>query len=257
MDFRISIVGFVVGFLVGLTGMGGGALMTPALILLRLASPAIAVGTDLVWGAMTKAVGAFVHCRQKTVDFTIVRCIAIGSIPGALAGLALLARLHRHRGVEAMDRFVVRTLAIALMCVALSLFIRTIRGPRIKAEGDFFNHNRSGWVTPVVGAVIGFLVSLTSVGSGSLIVACLVILYPSTSMRRIVGSDIVHGLFLVGVSALGHLGLGSVNFSLLGVLLVGSIPGVWLGSKMNAVVPERILQPLLATTLFFLGFKLM
>ena len=250
-------MGFVVGLLVGLTGMGGGALMTPALILLGLANPAIAVGTDLVWGTLTKAVGAFVHCRQKTVDFTIVSCLAIGSIPGALAGLALLARLHRHRGVEAMDRFVVRTLAIALMCVALSLLIRTIRGPRIKAEGEFFNQNRRGWVTPVVGAVIGFLVSLTSVGSGSLIVACLVILYPSTSMRRIVGSDIVHGLFLVGVSALGHLGLGSVDVSLLGVLLVGSIPGVWLGSKMSAVVPERILQPLLATTLFFLGFKLM
>jgi uncharacterized membrane protein YfcA len=257
MDFRISIVGFVVGLLVGLTGMGGGALMTPALILLGLANPAIAVGTDLVWGTLTKAVGAFVHCRQKTVDFTIVRCLAVGSIPGALAGLVLLASLHRHHGVETMDRFVVRTLAIALMCVALSLFIRAIRGPRIKAEADFFNQNRRGWVTPVVGAVIGFLVSLTSVGSGSLIVACLVILYPSTSMRRIVGSDIVHGLFLVGVSAFGHLGIGSVDVSLLGVLLVGSIPGVWLGSKMNAVVPERILQPLLATTLFFLGFKLM
>jgi uncharacterized protein len=256
MDFRISIVGFVVGLLVGLTGMGGGALMTPALILLGLARPAIAVGTDLVWGTLTKAVGAFVHCRQKTVDFTIVRHLAIGSIPGAVAGLALLVHLHKH-GVETMDRVIVRMLAIALMCVALSLFIRTIRGPRIKAEGEFFNENRRGWVTSVVGAVIGFLVSLTSVGSGSLIVACLVILYPTTSMRRIVGSDIVHALFLVGVSALGHLGLRSVDVSLLGVLLVGSIPGVWLGSKMSAVVPERILQPLLATTLFFLGFKLM
>jgi uncharacterized protein len=225
--------------------------------LLGLASPAVAVGTDLVWGTLTKAVGAFVHCRQKTVDFTIVRHLAIGSIPGAVAGLALLARLHSHHGMEAMDQVVVRMLAIALMCVALSLFVRTIRGPRVKAEGDFFNSNRRGWVTSVVGAVIGFLVSLTSVGSGSLIVACLVMLYPSTSMRRIVGSDIVHALFLVGVSALGHLGLGSVDVSLLGVLLVGSIPGVWLGSKMNAVVPERILQPLLATTLFFFGFKLM
>jgi uncharacterized protein len=256
MDFRISIVGFVVGLLVGLTGMGGGALMTPALILLGLARPAIAVGTDLVWGTLTKAVGAFVHCRQKTVDFTIVRHLAIGSIPGAVAGLALLVHLHKH-GVETMDRVIVRMLAIALMCVALRLFIRTIRGPRIKVEGEFFNENRRGWVTSVVGAVIGFLVSLTSVGSGSLIVACLVILYPTTSMRRIVGSDIVHALFLVGVSALGHLGLRSVDVSLLGVLLVGSIPGVWLGSKMSAVVPERILQPLLATTLFFLGFKLM
>ncbi|MGA7625019.1 MAG: sulfite exporter TauE/SafE family protein [Candidatus Acidiferrales bacterium] len=217
----------------------------------------MAVGTDLVWGTLTKAVGSFVHCRQKTVDFTIVRRLAMGSIPGAITGLALLARLHRHHGTRAMDQVVVRMLAIALMCVALSLFIRTIRGPRIKAEGDVFDQNNRGWVTSAVGAVIGFLVSLTSVGSGSLIVACLVILYPRTSMRRIVGSDIVHALFLVGVSALGHLGLGSVDVSLLGVLLVGSIPGVWLGSKMSAVIPERVLQPLLATTLFVLGFKLM
>jgi uncharacterized protein len=255
MDFRVSIVGFVVGLLVGLTGMGGGALMTPALILLGLARPAVAVGTDLVWGTLTKAVGAFVHGRQKTVDFKIVRRLAIGSIPGALAGLALLAHLHKHSGAEAMDRVVVRMLAIALMCVALSLFIRAIRGPRIQVEGDF-NQKRRGWLTTVVGAVVGFLVSLTSVGSGSLILACLVMLYPGTSMRRLVGSDIVHASFLVGVSALGHIGLGSVNAALLGVLLMGSIPGVWLGSKMNTVVPERILQPLLATTLFLLGYKL-
>lgn len=257
MDFRISIVGFVVGLLVGLTGMGGGALMTPALILLGLARPAVAVGTDLVWGTLTKAVGAFVHCHQRTVDFTIVRRLAMGSIPGALAGLALLARLHKHSGAEVMDQFVVRMLAIALMCVALSLFIRAIRGPRIQAEGDSANQKRHGGLITAMGAVVGFLVSLTSVGSGSLIVACLVILCPNTSMKRIVGSDIVHALFLVGVSALGHIGLGSINVSLLGVLLLGSIPGVWLGSKMNAVVPERILQPLLATTLFFLGYKLL
>jgi uncharacterized membrane protein YfcA len=256
MDFRISILGFVVGLLVGLTGMGGGALMTPALILLGLARPAIAVGTDLVWGTLTKAVGAFVHCRQKTVDFTIVKRLAIGSIAGALAGLALLARLHKH-GAEAMDRVIVRMLAIALMCVALSLFVRAVRGSRINTGADLLHEKGPAWLTSVLGAVIGFLVSLTSVGSGSLIVACLVVLYPCIPMRRIVGSDIVHALFLVGISALGHLGMGSINVPLLGALLIGSIPGVWVGSKMSAVFPERVLQPLLATTLFFLGYKLL
>jgi uncharacterized membrane protein YfcA len=258
MDYRISILGFVVGLLVGLTGMGGGALMTPALILLGLARPAIAVGTDLVWGTLTKAVGAFVHHRQKTVDFTIVKRLAIGSIPGALAGLGLLTVLHKH-GAEAMDRAIVRLLAIALMCVALSLFVRTIRGrvSPIETSRDSIRQSAPAWLTSVLGAVVGFLVSLTSVGSGSLIVACLVVLYPHTSMKRIVGSDILHALLLVGVSALGHLGLGSVNVPLLGALLVGSIPGVWVGSRMNAVVPERILQPILATTLFFLGYKLL
>jgi uncharacterized membrane protein YfcA len=258
MDLRISVLGFVVGLLVGLTGMGGGALMTPALILLGLARPVIAVGTDLVWGALTKAVGAFVHCRQKTVDFTIVKRLALGSIPGALSGLALLAHLHKH-GVEAADRVIVRMLAIALMCVALSLFVRAVRGrsSQIEASNEGVMQRAPTWLTSVLGAVVGFLVSLTSVGSGSLIVACLVVLYPGSSMRRIVGSDILHALILVGISAIGHLGLGSVDIQLLGVLLVGSIPGVWIGSKMNAVVPERILQPILATTLFFLGYKLL
>lgn len=241
--------------LVGLTGMGGGALMTPALILTGLARPVIAVGTDLVWGTLTKSVGAFVHFRQKTVDFTLVKRLAIGSIPGALLGLLLLAHL-RSRGTAAMDRVVVRMLAVALMCVALSLFVRAVRGSRQKAEEENVSMRGPAWLTSVLGAVVGFLVSLTSVGSGSLIVACLVVIYPMIPMKRIVGSDIMHALILVGVSALGHLGIGSIDAPLLGALLIGSIPGVWIGSKMSAVFPERILQPVLATTLFFLGYKL-
>ena len=256
MQPSISILGFVVGLLVGLTGMGGGAVMTPALILFGLARPAIAVGTDLFWGTLTKAVGGFVHSRQKTVDYTIVRRLAVGSIPGALAGLLLLAHLHS-RGAEAMDRVLVRMLAIALICVSMSLFVRTLRGSTIRSADSLFSPSGPAWLTSVLGAVIGFLVSLTSVGSGSLIVASLVALYPSTPMRRIVGSDIIHALILVGISSLGHIGLGNINFPLLGALLLGSIPGVWIGSRMSAVFPERVLQPILATTLFFLGYKLL
>jgi uncharacterized membrane protein YfcA len=256
LDFRVSILGFVVGLLVGLTGMGGGALMTPALILLGLARPVIAVGTDLVWGTLTKAVGACVHSQQGTVDFRIVKRLAIGSIPGALVGLALLAHLHS-RGTEAMDRVVIRLLAVALMCVALSLFIRALRGaPRIKVD-ELTEEERPGWLISVLGAVVGLLVSLTSVGSGSLIVACLLVWYPHMPMKRIVGSDILHALFLVGTSALGHLGIGNINVPLLSALLVGSIPGVWIGSRIGVAIPERILQPALATTLFFLGYKLL
>jgi uncharacterized membrane protein YfcA len=258
MDLRIPVLGFVVGLLVGLTGMGGGALMTPALILLGLARPTIAVGTDLVWGAVTKAVGAFVHCRQKTVDFTIVTRLAIGSIPGALAGLALLALLRRH-GVESVDRVVVRMLAIALMCVALSLLVRSVQGRslRMEASSQCSLHRTPGWLTSALGAAVGFLVSLTSVGSGSLIIACLVVLYPGSPMRRIVGSDILHALFLVGISAIGHLAMGGIDVPLVTALLVGSIPGVWVGSKTSVVIPERILQPIIAMTLFFLGYKLL
>ena len=256
MDFRVSVLGFVVGVLVGLTGMGGGAVMTPMLILLGWARPVIAVGTDLVWGSLTKAFGAYVHYRQDTVDFKIVKRLALGSIPGALVGLALLAYL-RAQGGEAMDKLVVRMLGVALMCVALTLLFRTFRGSSTKPGDDLAAFHGPWWITSALGAVVGFLVSLTSVGSGSLIIACLVVIYPSTPLRRIVGSDIVHALFLVGVSALGHLGIGSINAPLLGGLLIGSIPGVWLGSKMSAHFPEKVLRPALATTLFFLGYKLL
>ncbi len=256
MDPKASVVGFVVGLLVGLTGMGGGAVMTPALILLGWARPLVAVGTDLMWSALTKSVGAFVHYRQGTVDLSIVKRLALGSVPGALLGLTLLSYLHRTRG-EATDRIVVRVLGVALMGVALSLFIRTFRGSRTQAASGSTAGRWPLWTVSAVGAVVGFLVSMTSVGSGSLIVACLVLVYPATPLRRIVGSDILHALILVGVSALGHLGLGSVNFPLLAALLLGSIPGVWLGSRMSLVFPEQVLRPVLAGTLLFLGYKLL
>jgi uncharacterized protein len=256
MDYKVSILGFVVGVLIGLTGMGGGAVMTPMLILLGWAKPVVAVGTDLVWGTLTKAFGAFIHYRQKTVDFAIVKRLALGSIPGALVGLALLAYLGS-KGGDTMDRVVVRMLGIALMCVALSLLFRSLRGSPTKSDGDLAVFNGPLWLTSVLGAVVGFLVSLTSVGSGSLIIACLVVIYPATPLKRIVGSDIVHALFLVGVSALGHMKIGSINTPLLGGLLIGSIPGVWIGSRMSAYFPEKVLRPVLGTTLLFLGYKLL
>jgi len=256
MDLKVSVLGFIVGVLVGLTGMGGGAVMTPALILLGWAKPVIAVGTDLVWGALTKGFGGFVHYRQKTVDFAIVKRLAIGSIPGALAGLALLAYL-KARGGDTMDKVVVQMLGVALMCVAVSLLFRSLRSLLTKPAAEPVVFRGPLWLTSVLGAVVGFLVSLTSVGSGSLIIACLVVIYPMTPLRRIVGSDIVHALFLVGVSAIGHLGIGSINAPLLGGLLIGSIPGVWIGSKMSAFFPEKVLRPVLGTTLLFLGYKLL
>jgi len=256
MDLKVSVVGFIIGVLVGLTGMGGGAVMTPALILLGWARPLMAVGTDLMWGAITKSVGAFVHYRQGTVDLSIVKRLALGSIPGAVLGLTLLSYLHRHKGA-ATDQLVVKVLGVALIIVALSLFIRTFRGSPGKSAHGGAAPRWPLWSISVLGAVVGFLVSMTSVGSGTLIVACLVVVYPTTPLRRIVGSDILHALILVGVSALGHLSIGSVNFRLLAGLLLGSIPGVWLGSRMSLVFPEKVLRPVLAGTLLFLGYKLL
>jgi hypothetical protein len=256
LDIKVSVLGLVVGFMVGLTGMGGGALMTPSLILLSLARPSLAVGTDLLWNALTKSVGSVVHIRQHTVDYNIVKLLAIGSIPGALASMALLAVLRRG-GVQHEDRVVVLVLGVALVCVALALYARTAVGTylRLPAQGRF-SHGPS-WLTSVVGLVVGFLVCLTSVGSGTLIIACLVFLYPANPFKKLVGSDIFHALFLVGVSALGHAGLGSINYRLLAGLLLGSVPGVWIGSKLSARFPEKVLRPILATTLLYLGLRLL
>jgi uncharacterized protein len=256
MDLRVTIVGFVVGILVGLTGMGGGAVMTPVLILFGWAKPMMAVGTDLMWSTLTKSVGAVTHYRQRTIDFRIVKRLAIGSIPGAVLGLLLLAHLHRQGGGTA-DKLIVRMLGVTLVCVAASLLVRTLRRRPAVEGGDAILNRGPAWLTSLVGFVVGFLVSLTSVGSGSLIVASVVVIYPFMPLKKIVGSDLVHAVLLVGVSALGHLEMGSINLPLLGGLLLGSLPGVWIGSRMSAVFPERILRPILATTLFFLGYKLL
>jgi hypothetical protein len=256
MDIKVSLLGLVVGFMVGLTGMGGGALMTPALILLHLARPSLAVGTDMVWNALTKGVGSVVHIRQGTVDNNIVKRLAMGSIPGALAGIALLAILRR-RGIQHEDKAVVLVLGAALVCVALGLYVRTVIGTRLPLPIQNRILRGPRWLTSVIGLLTGFLVSITSVGSGTLIIASLVFIYPATPLKKLVGSDIFHALFLVGVSAIGHAGLGTINYKLLAGLLVGSVPGVWIGSKLSASFPERILRPILATTLLYLGLKLL
>ena len=256
MDFRTVIIGFVVGLMVGLTGMGGGALMTPLLILFGWAKPMMAVGTDLVWNTLTKMVGGVVHLRQRTVDFQIVKLLAIGSIPGALLGLALLAHLH-HQSTGAADKLVVRMLGVTLVIVAFSLVLKSLRHAPHQSSEDEQNVRGPKWLTPALGFGVGFLVSLTSVGSGSLIVATLVVIRPYTPLNKIVGSDIIHAVLLVGVSALGHMELGSINVPLLAGLLLGSVPGVWIGSKLTMVLPARVIRPILAGTLFFLGYKLL
>jgi len=256
LDIKVSVLGLAVGFMVGLTGMGGGALMTPALILLGILRPSLAVGTDLVWNALTKSVGSVVHIRQHTVDYRIVKRLAMGSIPGALAGISLLA-IIRHSGVQHEDKVVVMVLGVALICVALALYARTVLGAHLYLADQEQVSRGPWWLTSLVGFVVGFLVSITSVGSGTLIIASMVFLYPATPLKKLVGSDIFHALFLVGVSALGHAGLGTINYKLLAGLLVGSVPGVWMGSKLSARFPEKVLRPVLATTLLYLGLKLL
>jgi len=152
---------------------------------------------------------------------------------------------------------VVVVLGAALICVALGLYARTVLGTRMPLSIQERILRGSSWLTSVVGLVVGFLVSITSVGSGTLIIASLMFIYPATPLKKLVGSDIFHALFLVGVSAIGHAGLGTIDYKLLFGLLIGSVPGVWIGSKVSASFPEKVLRPILASTLLYLGLKLL
>jgi hypothetical protein len=250
------LLGFVVGLSVGLTGIGGGAIMTPILILAGGVPPTVAVGTDLVYGAMTKAVGAVVHLRQRTVDLQLAARLAFGSVPGALLGVALIDLIRGASGTAVADRFISRTLGIVLIGVALSLLMRPwLRRAPVADAGDRPRRLRQV-PTIVAAATIGLLVGLTSVGSGSLIVATLLILYPDLPPQRIVGTDVFNGLFLTAAAGLAHAHLGTVDWHLLGGLLIGSVPGVWLGSRLVVTLPDRLLRPALAVLLLAVGYKL-
>ncbi len=254
MDWLYTLSGFAVGVIVGLTGVGGGSLMTPLLVLLFGVHPATAVGTDLLYAAITKSGGTVVHSRKGHVDWKIVGRLAAGSIPAAAITILILSQLPK-RSAE-MTHLISVSLGIALLLTACAIIFRKrILEFALKHE-DSFVQRHIGPVTVAVGAVIGVLVSISSVGAGALGVAALFFLYPHLSAVRIVGSDVVHAVPLTLVAGIGHWWLGSVDWSLLGALLLGSLPGIWIGSHISAKVPDRILRPILASMLVLIGAKL-
>lgn len=258
MAWGVGILGLIVGFLIGLTGMGGGAMMTPLLLWTGWAAPTFAVGTDLVWTALTKIVGATVHYREKNVNLSLVWHLATGSIPGALLGIYVLGFLKHSEGVEYVDRLVVHLLGGTLIVVALGIALREYIHRRYPPRSTRLATDEAlkSWQVPLIGFVVGVLVAFTSVGSGSLIITSLLLLFPGERLKRLVGSDVFHGMLLVGVAALGHWHLGDVKLPLVSGLLLGSIPGVYLGSLLAGRIPERALRPAVAMLLFITGIKL-
>ena len=229
--------GLLVGVLVGLTGVGGGALMTPLLVLLFHFHPSTAVGTDLLYASATKGVGTVVHGSNKTVDT-----------------VALLYGLHQ-RG-DAAARLISTVLGCMLLLTSVTLLFRR-HIFELAARHDVSPSPRATAVlTVVLGAILGTLITLSSVGAGAIGVTVLIFLYPKMPIARIVGSDIAHAVPLTLIAGAGHWLLGSVNLPLLGSLLVGSIPGIIVGSHLTARIPERYLRPILATTLLLVGAKL-
>jgi uncharacterized membrane protein YfcA len=250
-DPRLSAYGFVVGLLVGLTGMGGGVLMTP-LLMLGLGMPATAaVGTDLAYSLFTKLAGSWQHLRQRTVDLALVRTLALGSVPASMLAVAILAWLE-HRRTAGLEHGLARAIGGALVVAAGLLAWRALSGEMPKVHP--VEHRR--FAIMAVGALGGLLVGLTSVGSGSVIMALLVFFVP-LEPRTLVGSDVVHGAILVGVAAAGHALLGNVDVGLAAQLLLGSVPGVIVGSRLTLKTPRRWLQAVLAFLLILSGLRLL
>jgi uncharacterized membrane protein YfcA len=249
-----SLSGFAVGLLVGLTGVGGGSLMTPILILLFGIHPASAVGTDLLYAAATKTAGSLVHGYNRTVDWQVVGRLASGSVPATVLTILALSFVNLS-GAMARD-LISGLLTIALFITAFALVFRDRIIRRYAPRIGRLSERRVAGLTVAVGAILGMLVSISSVGAGAIGVTALILLYPQLPIARIVGSDIAHAVPLTLVAGLGHWWLGSINLNLLIPLLLGSVPGIVLGSYVVTRVPETALRLLLAGTLAIVATKL-
>ena len=253
MDFAYPISGLIVGVIVGLTGVGGGSLMTPLLVLVFGIAPATAVGTDLLYAAITKMGGAVAHGRRGNVDWKIVGLLAAGSVPASLLTTFGLHQLNV--GAEHTAVIIKVTLGVALILTAIALIFRT-RIVDFSRTSGWLPAQRIAPATVVVGLLLGAMVTISSVGAGAVGVAALFFLYPNLRTTRIVGTDIAHAVPLTLVAGLGHASLGTVDYSLLGSLLIGSLPGIWIGSHLSSLMPERWLRGALATMLVLVGGKL-
>jgi uncharacterized membrane protein YfcA len=254
IDPLYSLSGFVVGLLVGMTGVGGGALMTPILILLFGIHPATAVGTDLLYAAATKTGGSLVHGLARSIDWRVVRWLATGSIPATIVTLGVLS--HFNLSGEAASGLITLVLSVALFATASVLVFGNPIVAAFRSRVGELDQQRTAVTTVVVGTLLGVLVSISSVGAGALGVVALLMLYPRLPMAKIVGSDIAHAVPLTLIAGTGHWMMGSVDWHIMGSLLAGSLPGIFVGSYFAIRVPERALRLVLATTLFVVAGRI-
>lgn len=253
MSISIILMGLFIGFMVGLTGVGGAALLTPILVLMGI-NPAIAVGTDLFYNSVTKLFGSFQHWRQKTINLKLVKYLAIGSIPSAICAVGILhlfdAFFHNQ------EQIIKHSLGYVLILVALATLVKTFLKDKFewnKLQLKPISEKRT--LTILIGAVLGFIVGLTSIGSGSLFALVMIYLY-KLSPSELVGTDIAHAFLLVTAAGLMHAGIGNVDYLLMINLLLGSIPGVLLGSTFSSKIPAKPLRTILAIMILISGIKL-
>ena len=249
-----AIAGFAVGVLVGMTGVGGGSLMTPVLILLFGMPPAVAVGTDLLHAAVTKTAGSLVNGFNQTIDWRVVRRLATGSIPMTIVTMSVLSALDINSA--AARELINAVLTFALIMTAVTLLFRD-RIVRLSAGRlDVLTPSQAAVLTVIVGGVLGTIVSISSVGAGAIGVTCLVLLYPKLPTARIVGSDIAHAVPLTLVAGIGHWFLGSVDLQVVMFLILGSVPGILVGSYAALRIPDFALRIVLAAALLVVATKL-
>jgi uncharacterized protein len=256
VDFALVAFGLGVGILVGMTGIGGGSLMTPMLILVFGVTPVTAIGTDLAYAAVTKTVGGYKHLRQKTVDITLSSWMALGSVPAAIGGVYVLGLLEDWLGRDFEDA-VIAILAGALLLTGAATLIRAFLKRMHERERDTIEMERRHKVAAVLlGLCVGFVLGVTSAGSGALIAVGLILLF-RLSPTRVVGTDVFHAAILLWAAGLAHVIAGNVDFGLAGTILLGSVPGVWLGSHWSVRVQPAVLRTTLAVVLIGAGLALL
>ena len=252
MDWLAIISGFGIGAIVGMTGVGGGSLMTPLLIGVFKLNPAVAIGTDLWFAAITKSGGAWAHHRHGHVDYRITGLMLAGSIPASLATVALM---HYTGVTKGWANALTFALGIALLLTAVTIAYRTAwqaLGLRLER---WLPESRKNVLTVAAGFLLGVLVSLSSIGAGALGATLILLLYPRLPAHRLVGTDIAHAVPLTLVAGIGHATLGHVDWGLLGALLIGSLPGIWLGAQLTKVMPDKLVRALLCVSLVTAGLK--
>lgn len=254
MSLEIILAGFFIGTMIGLTGMGGGSIVTPIMIFIFRVQPVFAVGTDLVLSALTKTAGAVTHFRLGNVDMKITRTLLSGSIPGALLGL-LFFRILPSLHIVSVDSIIRHALGVVLLIVSAGLFYPPIWkfAEKFKSSPD---RKESVWIIRGVSFAVGLAVSITSVGSGSIFVPFMLAIF-TLPLSRVVGIDVFHGAILTAVAGAGHIVSGTVDLPLLANLLVGSVPGVVLGSKLSVSFPKRAMEIILGSMLVLSGIKLL
>jgi uncharacterized membrane protein YfcA len=255
MSITYVISGFAVGMLVGLTGVGGGSLMTPLLTLLFGVSPTVAVGTDLAFASVTKAAGTLTHRLRGTVDWRIVRLLCCGALPAAVtAAIALKHFGALNKEIALIIRY---SIAISVLLTVIAILFKSRMLNWLNAHPEKQLQGKSlAWATVISGAVLGTLVTISSIGAGAIGATLLVMLYPRLSAAEIAGTDIAYAVPLTAIAAIGHWWLGSINWILLGTLLLGSLPGITIGSMAARAVPEKLLRGILAATLALVAAKL-